>query len=110
MASDAQAAISAALDRMWVQFLPQMRERMDILACTAEAFAAGLLSADGQEAAYAAAHKLAGSLGTFGLARGTDLARELEIIYSRQNDPEPELAARLSSITAELRTILESRK
>ena len=40
-----------------------------------------------QEAAKAAAHKLAGVLGTFDLTRGTDLARELEATYSRESVP-----------------------
>jgi len=38
------------------------------------------------------------------------LARELEIMYSRQNDPEASLAESLSSIAAEIRTIIDSRK
>ena len=58
----------------------------------------------------AAAHKVAGVCGTFGLTRGTVLARELEIMYSRQNGPDKELAATLASTTAELRTLIESRK
>jgi HPt (histidine-containing phosphotransfer) domain-containing protein len=110
MASDAQTALSAALDRMWIQFLPQMQERVAILESAAQAFAAGQLSLDQHQAAQAAAHKLAGVLGTFGLTRGTVLARELEIMYSRQNDPDPELAERLASTAAELRTIVATRK
>jgi HPt (histidine-containing phosphotransfer) domain-containing protein len=110
MATDAQTALNAALDRMWTQFLPQMRERVDLVEAAAKSFAAGQLSLDEHQAAQSAAHKLAGVLGTFGLTRGTVLARELEIIYSRHNDPDVELAARLASTAAELRTIIESRK
>jgi|SRR5580658_5972013 HPt (histidine-containing phosphotransfer) domain-containing protein len=110
MASDAQTALSAALDRMWVQFLPQMQERVGILENAAQAFALHQLTLDQHQAAQAAAHKLAGVLGTFGLTRGTVLARELEIMYSRQNDPDPELARQLASSAAELRTIVATRK
>ena len=110
MATDAQSAMSEALDRMWARFLPQMRERVDSLDATAQAFAAGTLSVERQEEAQSAAHKLAGVLGTFGLTRGTELARELEILYSRQNHPDAELAARLASTAAELRTIVAERK
>jgi HPt (histidine-containing phosphotransfer) domain-containing protein len=110
MATDAQAALSAALERMWLQFLPLMQERVEVLEGAAQNFAAGPLSLERQQAAQAAAHKLAGVLGTFGLTRGTVLARELEIMYSRQNDPEASLAERLTSITAEIRTIIASRK
>jgi HPt (histidine-containing phosphotransfer) domain-containing protein len=110
MENDAQTALSAALDRMWAQFLPQMQERVDVLETAARAFAVGELTIEQHQAAQAAAHKLAGALGTFGLSRGTVLARELEIIYSRSNDPDSDLAARLTTTAAELRTIVESRK
>lgn len=106
---DAQLALSAALDRMWAQYLPQVEERVEILAGAAQANAAGPLSADHQKAAQSAAHKLAGVLGTFGLTRGTVLARELEIMYSRQADTDPEMAERLASIAAELKAIVASR-
>ena len=110
MSADAQIALSAALDRMWLQYLPLMRERVAILETAAQDFAENRLSIEQHEAASSAAHKLAGVCGTFGLTRGTVLARELEIIYSRQNGPDEELAATLTSTTAELRTIIESRK
>jgi HPt (histidine-containing phosphotransfer) domain-containing protein len=110
MAADAQSDLSQALDRMWARFLPQMQERVDTLDAAAQAFAVGPLSPERQQEAHSAAHKLAGVLGTFGLTRGTDLARELEIFYSPQSDPEPELAARLASTAAELRTIIAERK
>jgi len=58
--SDAQSALAAALDRLWVQFLPQIRERIEILEKSAQAFAAGRLTMEQHELASAAAHKLAG--------------------------------------------------
>jgi HPt (histidine-containing phosphotransfer) domain-containing protein len=95
---------------MWIQFLPQIKERLDLLDAAAAAFAANNLSIEQHEAANAAAHKLAGVLGSFGLTRGTVLARELEIMYSRDDGPDPALGAQLTSIAAELRAIIDSRK
>jgi HPt (histidine-containing phosphotransfer) domain-containing protein len=110
MASDAQTnALSAALDRLWTQFLPQMQLRVEVLEAVAKALAAGKLSEDQHEAAQVAAHKLAGVLGTFGLSRGTVVARELEMVYSKPNHPDPELAKQLASSAAELRSIIASR-
>jgi HPt (histidine-containing phosphotransfer) domain-containing protein len=109
MASDTQSALSAALDRLWTQFLPQMQERIGILEAAARAFADDDLSIEQHEAASAAAHKMAGVLGTFGLTRGTVLARELEILYSQQNGPDPNMAKQLAEAAAELRTIVQSR-
>jgi HPt (histidine-containing phosphotransfer) domain-containing protein len=109
MATDYQPALAAALDRLWTQFLPQMQARVELLEAVARAFAAGTVTGEQNEAAKAAAHKLAGVLGTFGLTRGTVLARELEVIYSRDNEPNPDLAGRLASDAAELRAIIASR-
>jgi len=110
MAADTQNALSAALERLWTQHLPLLMERVDVLDTAAKALAAGELSPDEHQATQSAAHKLAGVLGTFGLTHGTVLARELEIVYSRQNGPDRDLAERLGSIAAELRAIIASRK
>ncbi len=110
MGTDAQSALSAALDRLWIQYLPLMRERVEVLEAAARDFALGPISVDRQQAAQAAAHKLAGVLGTFGLTRGTAQARELEIMYSRPNDADAALAERLANIAAEIHTIIDSRK
>lgn len=103
-----QSALSQALDQLWARFLPQIEERVSILESAAAAISADQLSTAQREAASAAAHKLAGVLGTFGLARGTDLARELEVTYSREGVPAP--SAHIATITAELRAIVASRK
>jgi HPt (histidine-containing phosphotransfer) domain-containing protein len=109
MATDSQSALAAALDRLWTQFLPQMQARVELLEGIAQAFSAGKLTEEQNQAAQAAAHKLAGVLGTFGLSRGTELARELEVIYSRENEPSPALAEKLSKSAHELRAIIGAR-
>lgn len=110
MENDQQAALAGALDHLWQRFLPEMNERMAVLESATAAFSDDDLSHEQREAAHAAAHKLAGVLGTFGLTRGTVLARELEMIFSRQNDHDPALAASMTEIAAELRGIIQGRK
>lgn len=105
-----QPTIAEALDRLWTQFLPQMKERVGILEAASAALAAGTLSIEQRSHANAAAHKLAGVLGTFGFTKGTVVAREAEIIYSGEPETDPEAAARLGEIASKLRTIVESRK
>lgn len=104
------AAVSAALDRMWTQFLPQTKDRLVVLESAAQALAAGPMTLEQHQEAQSAAHKLAGGLGMFGLTRGTVLARELEVIYSRQPDFDPELAQQVAEVTRQLRAIIESKK
>jgi HPt (histidine-containing phosphotransfer) domain-containing protein len=64
-----------------------------------------------RQQANAAAHKLAGTLGTFNLAHGTELAREFESLTAPANPAsiDSKLAVRLRSISAEIHTIIESR-
>jgi HPt (histidine-containing phosphotransfer) domain-containing protein len=107
---DQQFALAGALDTLWAKFLPEMKERVATLRSAAEAFAEDELTDEALEQAHAAAHKLAGVLGTFGLTRGTVLARELEMMYSRENRPEPAQGAQLAQTAAELAAIVEHRK
>jgi HPt (histidine-containing phosphotransfer) domain-containing protein len=106
MASNPADEIAAALDRLWVRFLPEIRARVEILEAAAQALAGGELSAAQREQAAGAAHKLAGTLGTFSLARGTVVARELELLYASGDGPSPEAAARMAR---ELREMVEGR-
>jgi HPt (histidine-containing phosphotransfer) domain-containing protein len=108
MKPTSKSDLAAAIDLLWVRFLPEIRDRVAILESAAAALAAGGLTDSQRDAANDAAHKLAGTLGTFDLTRGTVLARELELHYS--GDADPALAASLASITAELRSIIDSRK
>jgi HPt (histidine-containing phosphotransfer) domain-containing protein len=102
--------LAAAIDKLWVRFLPDIRQRVDLLQAAAVACAANTLLASQREAAHAAAHKLAGTLGTFNLFSGTELAREFELAFSNQAALDSTLAERLASIAAELRMIVDSRK
>lgn len=102
----AQPDLTAALDRLWARFLPEIRQRVAIVDSAIESLAAQSLSAEQKEAAASAAHKLAGVLGTFSLHRGTELARELELQFTDTLSS----AENLASQASELRSIIENRK
>jgi HPt (histidine-containing phosphotransfer) domain-containing protein len=105
-----QSALAGALDILWTRFLPEMDGRIAALEAAAEACRSNCLSVEQREDAHGAAHKLAGVLGTFGLSRGTMLARELEAMYSQPFGSDASQTERLSAMAAELRTIVASRK
>lgn len=105
-----ESAINETLDRMWTKFLPDIRERAVLLEAAATAAANGALSQADRADARSAAHKLAGTLGTFGLTRGTDLARELELLFAGNEGLEGAKAKRLGSLAGEIKVIIESRK
>jgi HPt (histidine-containing phosphotransfer) domain-containing protein len=98
------------MDRLWVRFLPEIKARVAVLEAAVQAVGEGKLAAKQREAAQAAAHKLAGVLGTFGLTRGTVLARELELTFARESSPQRDAGAKLAEAARELRSIVESRK
>lgn len=95
---------------MWARHRSQILERVAVLEDAASAVAAKSLTAAEREAAHAAAHKLAGTLGMFDLMHGTDLARELELEYSRESALTADSGNHLASLATELRTMIENRK
>jgi len=103
-------ALSQAMDGLWARFLPDIRDRVSVLEAAAQVASKGKLTAKQREAAQTAAHKLAGVLGTFGLTRGTVLARELEMKLARESSPGRNTGVKLAETAAELRSMIESRK
>jgi HPt (histidine-containing phosphotransfer) domain-containing protein len=106
----ARPALDDALRKLWDKFLPQMEERVALLEEAGAALDAGLLTSAQRNAANAAAHKLAGVLGSFGLTRGTILAREAEILYSGEPQTDPDAADQLRTLAVQLRAMIEARK
>jgi HPt (histidine-containing phosphotransfer) domain-containing protein len=102
--------LAEALNRLWQQFLPQMFDRVAFLEAAVTPLGEGTLTEAQREEANAAAHKLAGILGSFGLPEGTVLAREAEALCTAASDAAPAAAARLTEITVVLRAHIESRK
>jgi HPt (histidine-containing phosphotransfer) domain-containing protein len=106
----AKANLNQVLDQLWVRFLPEIEERVSVLAAAVASLQQGKLDATEREAAHAAAHKLAGVLGTFGLARGTELARELEVAFESGSVIDRGTGLRLSGLVAEVRALIAGRK
>ncbi|MBE9066872.1 response regulator [Leptolyngbya cf. ectocarpi LEGE 11479] len=73
-----QADMEAAIAKAWEVHQDTMQERLTVLAAAVAALDGGQLSPELQHAGRSQAHKLAGSLGCFGFAEGSRLARELE--------------------------------
>ena len=110
MESAEQQAMTEALNRLWSQFLPQMEERLALIDSANQSLAGDKLTNDDRGAANSAAHKLAGVLGTFGLTKGTVLAREVELMYSGEAETDPASLPRLQEIVIQLKAMIESRK
>jgi len=74
-----------ALAGVWERFQPRVSQQLEILSQTATALRKKTLTQELWVSAEQEAHTLAGSLGTFGCAKGSDLARQIEhLLQARQ--------------------------
>ncbi len=94
----------ALLKQLWLRHKDAIFERVSALETASRDAVA--LDAKGREEARSVAHKLAGSLGTFGFAEGTDLARDSEMILSASELTETD-HERLIANARKIREVLE---
>ena len=97
------ASVRAIFEDNRVGFL----RRVETLEQAAAASVAGSLSESMRATAESDAHKLAGSLGTFGLARGSELACELEQCFAEGHGHAAADEADLAQLVAGLRSELD---
>jgi HPt (histidine-containing phosphotransfer) domain-containing protein len=102
MQETAQTRTTRLIAELWYKHRPQIAERLALLEAAAAAAQSGTLTELQRTEAESMSHKLAGSLGMFGYAGGTTLARSLEDEFGRER-PDPDV---LSRLVTELRTLL----
>ena len=86
-AQAADRATRAALGAIWDRTRPVLLSRVDRLAEVVAALLEGRSDAGFVGEAERLAHQIAGSAGTFGYHRATEIARELEQIFSADLEP-----------------------
>jgi putative two-component system response regulator len=79
--------VTAGLGRIFRAHKQDFDQRVATVEGAVDALSAGTLDHALRASAERDAHKLAGSLGTFGLQRGTELARELETTFAPGRPP-----------------------
>lgn len=99
--------LETTLLKIWERNLDRMLERVQTLEDGVVALLDRSISEEQRNAAEHEAHKLAGSLGTFGLAEGSRLAREAEHIWLRGTEQAAAQAWRLSELTVAIRALVE---
>ena len=97
----------AAAARVWAQFHDVIFERLAAVETAANALRGATLTSEVRQKGVLEAHRLAGSLGMFGLADGTQVAREIEHLLGEQGVLTPEAPHRLIELSAALRQMLE---
>jgi diguanylate cyclase (GGDEF)-like protein len=103
MTTDVPVAVQAIFERT----RGELDRRVERLEETVAAMLEGKLDEGLRAGAERDAHKLAGSLGMFGLSRGSDLARELEQALGVLDGPALSDAPRFAELVLELRSQLD---
>jgi len=97
----------AAAVRVWEQFRNVIFERLAAVETAVTALRRATLTPEVRQRAVLEAHRLAGSLGMFGLAEGTRVAREIEHPFAENAVIAPDAPRRLVELTGSLRHELE---
>ena len=93
--------------QLWERFKEATFTRLGVLEQAVTALLAGTLSAELRRQAEGDAHKLTGSVGMFGFAAGSHLARTIEEMLEAGAPLGPAETVRLSELVARLRHALE---
>jgi HPt (histidine-containing phosphotransfer) domain-containing protein len=98
--------LDAAIAALWRDAQPRALERVAVLEAAVTALADDTLAPETADAARREAHRLAGSLGTFGIPAGTEHARVIERALDAGASPGD--APALAGAVADLRTVVEA--
>lgn len=102
--------MEALLQSLWKQNYGILQERLGLIRSAHEQLSAGHLDEQTRRDAEAAAHKLAGILGTFGLPHGSALASKIEVSLGSAQAAERAGAPQVQSWLEELEAVVASRQ
>jgi HPt (histidine-containing phosphotransfer) domain-containing protein len=100
------ASVSELLNVIWNGHRERVQQRVETISAALDALARDELGPEQRAEAERAAHMIAGAGGTFGFARATELARELEHRLALKAEPRPPDAVRLVILLDGVRTEL----
>jgi HPt (histidine-containing phosphotransfer) domain-containing protein len=99
--------LQAMLAALWDRSKHTVAERAALLQVAVDLWMEDRLDEQTRLSAVDSAHKLAGVLGTFGLPRGTDLARKAEVLFGESASAGKEEIGQLQLLLAELTRMIE---
>lgn len=98
--------LKTSLKRLWERFKEPIIRRMDIVETASAALSAGTLNSELKTKAISEVHKLAGCLGTFGFALGSEIARQIEHLLQAEILT-PEQAPELQKLIQQMRANIQ---
>jgi HPt (histidine-containing phosphotransfer) domain-containing protein len=106
-AQSQEQKLQAMISALWERSRHTVVERAALLRTAGDLLVDHRLDQATQRSAVDSAHKLAGVLGTFGLPRGTDLAREAEELFGQSMPPSKREIERLQVLLVELTHLID---
>ena len=106
-AQSQEQKLQSMISALWERSRHTVVERAARLQTAGDLLSDNRLDHATQQSAVDSAHKLAGVLGTFGLPRGTDLAREAEMLFGQSTPPGKVEIERLQVLLAELTRLID---
>lgn len=101
--------VAAGISSLWAGHFEAQERRLSVVEQAVVGLVAGSLDDAGRQSAKQAAHKLAGSLGTFGLEDGSRIAGQIEEALLADKDDSGSIHALASAVGA-LRSVLEKHR
>jgi PAS domain S-box-containing protein len=101
--SNSQKETLSAIAGVWDRFKGRIGEQINVLGKAAQALSTNTLDRELRELAHKEAHTLAGSLGTFGFATGSKLAKEIENLLKSDRRLESTDAITLNALVLAMR-------
>ncbi|MBX6773194.1 MAG: Hpt domain-containing protein, partial [Chloroflexi bacterium] len=98
-----RSAAAAAIGALWERYRDVNLQRVGVLEEAAAALRAGSLDPAQRQEAERAAHKLAGTVGTFGFTRGSETARTIEQMLAGSTVLSPAQGEHIAELAAALR-------
>ncbi|MEM9164349.1 MAG: response regulator, partial [Cyanobacteria bacterium P01_F01_bin.4] len=98
-----------ALESIWQRFQPRMQTQLETIERAITALDQSSLSEKLRRSAEQEAHSLAGALGTFGLPKGSQLARELETQLGKKTSLRPQHAQTMQPLVQQLRKTIQQK-
>lgn len=96
--------VRSALEKVWFNCRPEALARLATLERFTEDLRSGVPVQESREKALAAAHRLSGSLGMFGLHEASSCAAEIEALLDAEPAPDVAMA---TTLVGRLRSLLE---
>lgn len=97
----------AFVSALWEKYRDQVLHRVDVVEDAVMAILESRLTDSLRQQAYGEAHKLAGSVGTFGFQHGSGWAREIEGVLEGSTPITPAQGPRLAELVVSIRSELE---